>query len=842
MIRSLLLTSWLLLLMPLCATAATITLPKTGQTLCYDASGPIDCANTGLDGETQIGADWPSPRFTDNQNGTVTDNLTGLIWLKDAVCAAINPPPPNPSQGLQGGWNWTAALVAAKGLQSGKCGLSDGSVAGTWRVPNVNEFESLMDLSQANPPLPANHPFTNLPYPWPIYWTSTITADYFPGINAIGADMYTGTIQGDDKANLKYIWPVKGESTTLAKTGQHGCWDANGEVTPCNGSGSDGDLQKGVAIPYPRFYDNGNGTTTDSLTGLIWPRNAGCFSNISSQQQALSFANNLANGECDLSDGSQPGDWRLPNRKEMRSLTNYVGGWLQEFVNAPNHGWYWTSDSFPVPSSTADTWMVKSQGLDWLKSTLLTYQQLPPYFALPVRGALKVQRITFHDPTIISYGDPPLNLSSITTGGGSGNPVIFTLVSGPATLNGTTLTFTGGGNVVVKASQAGNAVYYPAAATPHTFAVASPSGAVVITPADLTRTYDGTPKAVTATTYPPGLRVVFSYAGSPTPPTNAGSYLVEATIDDTSHQGSARATLVIGKAVGTLTLSGLSQVYDGAEKRPTATTVPAGGSVVFSYAGSTTAPINAGSYPVVATINDPNFQSGSASGTLIIAKAPCSITLSGLSQVSDGTRKTVTATTDPAGKTVSISYTPENPVEVGTYTVLATVSDDNYVGSASGTLTLSAPSPPSSFLVTGSVPGGNGSISCTSPVPYGTNALCTVTPASGYHLFALTDNGIDQLAAASGGTYVISGVIANHTVSVVFARPDGILNQADGKTTADIGDAVTLWSLVRAETANSNASLAHGDIAPLGADGKPMGDGKLDIYDVIGLLRLVVGL
>jgi hypothetical protein len=41
---------------------------------------------TGDDGDYEHGAMWPDPRFTDNGNGTITDNLTGLIWLKDADC------------------------------------------------------------------------------------------------------------------------------------------------------------------------------------------------------------------------------------------------------------------------------------------------------------------------------------------------------------------------------------------------------------------------------------------------------------------------------------------------------------------------------------------------------------------------------------------------------------------------------------------------------------------------------------------------------------------------------------------------------------------------------------
>ncbi len=63
---------------------------KTGQTKCYDASGTeISCSGTGQDGAYQNGATWPNPRFTYNENGTVKDNLTGLIWLKNANCTTL---------------------------------------------------------------------------------------------------------------------------------------------------------------------------------------------------------------------------------------------------------------------------------------------------------------------------------------------------------------------------------------------------------------------------------------------------------------------------------------------------------------------------------------------------------------------------------------------------------------------------------------------------------------------------------------------------------------------------------------------------------------------------------
>src|SRR5574341_736324 len=82
----------LLLMAPLTAHASTIQLPRTGQTVCYEPSlqdtlwAEIPCAGTGQDGDKLAGKPWPNPRFTDNTDGTVTDHLTGLNWLKNLNC------------------------------------------------------------------------------------------------------------------------------------------------------------------------------------------------------------------------------------------------------------------------------------------------------------------------------------------------------------------------------------------------------------------------------------------------------------------------------------------------------------------------------------------------------------------------------------------------------------------------------------------------------------------------------------------------------------------------------------------------------------------------------------
>ena len=171
-------------------------------------------------------------------------------------------------------------------------------------------------------------------------------------------------------------------------------------------------------------------------------------------------------------------------------------------------------------------------------------------------------------------------------------------------------------------------------------AVASAAGVIeqaigLVTLSSLNQTYDGSAKAATATTTPGGLAVSFTYNGSTTIPTGAGSYTVVGTINDANYQGNATGTLVIDKASGTVSLSDLNQTYNGSAKAATATTTPGGLAVSFTYNGSATIPTAAGSYTVVGTINDANYQ-GSATGTLVIDKASAAVTLGSLNQTYDG--------------------------------------------------------------------------------------------------------------------------------------------------------------------------------------------------------------
>jgi len=157
---------------------------KTGLTTSYA---------TNDDGDLEKGVAWPSPRFTDNGNGTVTDNLTGLIWLQNANAF--------------GARTWATALTDCATLNSGEAGLTDGSVEGDWRLPNRFEIESLLDLGRWNPPLPSGHPFTGIQLA--NYWSSS-TCMSSTGY-AFSLDLVAGHVSGGHKTlHTQYVWPVRG--------------------------------------------------------------------------------------------------------------------------------------------------------------------------------------------------------------------------------------------------------------------------------------------------------------------------------------------------------------------------------------------------------------------------------------------------------------------------------------------------------------------------------------------------------------------------------------------------------------------------------------------------------
>ena len=181
--------------------------PKTGHTECYKSTDPWEtctCGTTncplGQDGDLERGVTWPNPRFSDNGNGTVTDNLTGLIWMKNANCDSDK--------------NWGDALNYCNAMTAGYCGLLDGSSAGDWRLPNRFELESLLDLKYYNPALPNTAGtgqwsdgdlFTNVHWDW--YWSSSSYA--YSADGAWGMFFHNGDVMFEYKVNANYVWCVR---------------------------------------------------------------------------------------------------------------------------------------------------------------------------------------------------------------------------------------------------------------------------------------------------------------------------------------------------------------------------------------------------------------------------------------------------------------------------------------------------------------------------------------------------------------------------------------------------------------------------------------------------------
>jgi len=168
-----------------CAPNGPAPVPKTGNT--------ID-DTTFEDGDLKKGVAWPNPRFTDNEDETVTDNLTGLMWTKDAYLTQDD---------------WTGAIDEVELMNLiNMFGYRD------WRLPNVRELQSLIHYGVYNPALPNttgtgkwshDDPFINV---FNFYWSSTTSA-----INTGHAwvvDMYDGYVYFYDKSNNLLVWPVRG--------------------------------------------------------------------------------------------------------------------------------------------------------------------------------------------------------------------------------------------------------------------------------------------------------------------------------------------------------------------------------------------------------------------------------------------------------------------------------------------------------------------------------------------------------------------------------------------------------------------------------------------------------
>jgi hypothetical protein len=201
------------------AQSEAFKLPDTGQTKCYQGVSPyaeIPCAGTGQDGEYNI-----NPlSYTDNGNGTVTDNNTGLMWQKQDDGNTYN-------------WYQAAGVYDVTYNSSSKnvCGeLRIGNYS-DWRLPSNKELMSIVDYSIPYPGPTVNPIFADTKQSF--YWSSIVIA-----------------------FNSAAEWDV---SFSDGYVGNH--YKYYGNYVRC---------VRDVQHPTLNFVNNGNGTVTDTKSGLVW--------------------------------------------------------------------------------------------------------------------------------------------------------------------------------------------------------------------------------------------------------------------------------------------------------------------------------------------------------------------------------------------------------------------------------------------------------------------------------------------------------------------------------------------------------------------------------------------
>ena len=166
---------------------------------CYDWRGDfLPCDFKRQYAELLLDRPIPDSRFIDNKDGTVTDNLTKLIWLKNTNCFGM--------------LDWRAAALAVKDLKEGDCGpntalvLSDGSSAADWRLPTMGELCTLIDFSRRDPALPNGHMFLNVPSGY--HWSATTLDNHSEMAWIVYFESGT-TCYDDVKNRAGHILPVR---------------------------------------------------------------------------------------------------------------------------------------------------------------------------------------------------------------------------------------------------------------------------------------------------------------------------------------------------------------------------------------------------------------------------------------------------------------------------------------------------------------------------------------------------------------------------------------------------------------------------------------------------------
>ena len=276
---------------------------KTGQTLIVY---PGSDYNRGDDGSTRVGYPATGSRFQDNLNGTITDNGAGLMWQKA-------------DSGTPRSWAGAFAYVASLNSSHFK-GYSD------WRVPNIKELNSLVNIGLQYPAIDPIFSETKTAG----YWGSTTYADLVNGQRCYQVDFNEGNMlwinMEDPGQDSGYVRAVR---SLVPQAGNWG-FPKSGQTNIIHypsgyDMGDDGVTQAGYpANRGARFVDNGDGTVTDRATRLIWQKTdsnylpVGSYSGYLTWEQAFEYVREMNKRK--VSGYTQ---WRLPNYHELSSLFDF---------------------------------------------------------------------------------------------------------------------------------------------------------------------------------------------------------------------------------------------------------------------------------------------------------------------------------------------------------------------------------------------------------------------------------------------------------------------------------------------------------------------------------------
>ena len=139
----------------------------------------------------------PEVRFVDNEDGTITDAATGLMWPKNG---------------------WRLDLLSALPWEEANTRIETFHLAGhaDWRLPTIEEWLSLIDEENRNPALVEPNPFVNIISHMP-YWSATEYAYHKDGSQRTTLEfytvmLYTGSVNHQKKTEIAFMLPVRSVS------------------------------------------------------------------------------------------------------------------------------------------------------------------------------------------------------------------------------------------------------------------------------------------------------------------------------------------------------------------------------------------------------------------------------------------------------------------------------------------------------------------------------------------------------------------------------------------------------------------------------------------------------